>query len=242
MPARILGPNYDERIRFFLDFAMPSAPVTLKIDFVSDVSCPWCVIGLKSLQQAAERLQGQVALDLHFQPFELNAQMAPEGQDMAEHLMEKYGATPEQSQQNRDAITQRGAALGFTFNMGQRSRIYNTFDAHRLLHWAGQEGAQGQQLALKMALFSAYFTHGQGPADHAVLLRAAESAGLNVERARQVLDSDMFADEVREREAFYQQHGIHSVPAVIINDRHLIQGGQPVEVFEQALRQLAADA
>lgn len=217
---------------------MTVATTTLKIDFVSDVSCPWCVIGLKSLQQAAERLQGQVALDVHFQPFELNPKMAPEGQDIAEHLMEKYGATPEQSQQNRDAITQRGAALGFTFNMGQRGRIYNTFDAHRLLHWAGQEGAAGQQEALKMALFSAYFTEGQNPGDHAVLLHAAESAGLNVERACEVLTTDAFAEEVREREAFYQQHGIHSVPAVIINGRHLIQGGQPVEVFEQALRQL----
>lgn len=218
---------------------MTVATTTLKIDFVSDVSCPWCVIGLKSLQQAAERLQDQVALDVHFQPFELNPKMAPEGQDIAEHLMEKYGATPEQSQQNRDAITQRGAALGFTFNMGQRGRIYNTFDAHRLLHWAGQEGAAGQQEALKMALFSAYFTEGQNPGDHAVLLRAAESAGLSVARAREVLATDAFAEEVREREAFYQQHGIHSVPAVIINGRHLIQGGQPVEVFEQALRQLA---
>lgn len=218
---------------------MTVATTTLKIDFVSDVSCPWCVIGLKSLQQAAERLQGQVALDVHFQPFELNPKMAPEGQDIAEHLMEKYGATPEQSQQNRDAITQRGAALGFTFNMGQRGRIYNTFDAHRLLHWAGQEGAAGQQEALKMALFSAYFTEGQNPGDHAVLLRATESAGLEVVRAREVLTTDAFAEEVREREAFYQQHGIHSVPAVIINGRHLIQGGQPVDVFEQALRQLA---
>lgn len=218
---------------------MAVASTTLKIDFVSDVSCPWCVIGLKSLQQAAERLQGQVALDVHFQPFELNPKMAPEGQDIAEHLLEKYGATPEQSQQNRDAITQRGAALGFTFNMGQRGRIYNTFDAHRLLHWAGQEGAAGQQEALKMALFTAYFTEGQNPGDHAVLLRAAESAGLEVVRAREVLTTDAFAEEVREREAFYQQHGIHSVPAVIINGRHLIQGGQPVDVFEQALRQLA---
>lgn len=218
---------------------MTVATTTLKIDFVSDVSCPWCVIGLKSLQQAAERLQGQVALDVHFQPFELNPQMAPEGQDIAEHLLEKYGATREQSQQNRDAITQRGAALGFTFNMGQRGRIYNTFDAHRLLHWVGQEGAVGQQEALKMALFSAYFTEGQNPGDHAVLLRAAESAGLDVVRAREVLTTDAFAEEVREREDFYQQHGIHSVPAVIINGRHLIQGGQPVDVFEQALRQLA---
>ena len=216
------------------------APTSLTIDFVSDVSCPWCAIGLHALEQAAQRLRGEVALQLHFQPFELNPQMGPQGQDVAEHLMEKYGATPEQSQQTRDAITERGAALGFTFHMDRRSRIYNTFDAHRLLHWAGQEGAAGQQLALKHALFKAYFTDGDNPGNHDVLLRLAVAVGLDGERARAVLASDEFADAVREQEAFYQQHGIQSVPAVIVNGRHLIQGGQPVEVFEQALRKIAA--
>ena len=223
-----------------MNAAVAAIPTPLKIDFVSDVSCPWCIIGLQALKQAAERLNDQVALDLHFQPFELNPQMAPEGQDIAEHLMEKYGATPEQSQQNRDAITQRGAALGFTFRMDQRSRIYNTFDAHRLLHWTGEEGAPGTQAALKHALFAAYFTEGQNPGDHALLLRVAGEVGLDVQRAKDVLASQEFADAVREREAFYQQQGINSVPAIIINDRHLIQGGQPVEVFEQALRQIAS--
>lgn len=211
---------------------------TLKIDFVSDISCPWCAIGLHALEQAAERLQGEVALDLHFQPFELNPQMVPEGQDINEHLHEKYGATPEQSQGTRDAIAQRGAELGFTFNMDKRSRIYNTFDAHRLLHWAEEKGLQPQ---LKHALFKAYFTDGQSPGDHEVLLRVAGEVGLDVEEARAVLASDRYAAEVRERERFYQQHGIHSVPAIIVNDRHLIQGGQPVEVFEQALRQIATE-
>ncbi|MDP4073580.1 DsbA family oxidoreductase [Acidovorax sp. A1169] len=210
----------------------------LKIDFVSDVSCPWCIIGLRSLEQAAERLAGEVALDLHFQPFELNPQMAPEGQDIAEHLHEKYGATPEQSQKNRDAIAARGAALGFTFNMAQRSRIYNTFDAHRLLHWAEEVG--DKQPALKNALFKAYFTDGQSPGDHEVLARVAAGVGLDEAEARAILASDRFADEVREREQFYLQQGIHSVPAIIINDRHLISGGQPPEVFEQALRQIAS--
>lgn len=212
---------------------------TLKIDFVSDISCPWCAIGLHALEQAADRLKGEVALDLHFQPFELNPQMVPEGQDINEHLHEKYGATPEQSQGTRDAIAQRGAALGFTFNMDKRSRIYNTFDAHRLLHWAEEKGLQPQ---LKHALFKAYFTDGQSPGDHDVLLRVAGEVGLDVEEARAVLASDRYAAEVRERERFYQQHGIHSVPAIIVNDRHLIQGGQPVEVFEQALRQIATDS
>lgn len=212
---------------------------TLKIDFVSDVSCPWCIIGLKALEQAADRLAGEVALDLHFQPFELNPQMGPQGQDIGEHLQEKYGVTPEQSQRNRDAIAERGAALGFTFRMDRRDRIYNTFDAHRLLHWAHEQGCQ---VPLKHALFEAYFTHGHNPGDHDVLVRAAEQVGLDAQAARALLASDRYAAEVREREQFYLQHGIHSVPAVIVNDRHLIQGGQPVEVFEQALRQIAAGA
>ena len=213
------------------------APTRLKIDFVSDVSCPWCAIGLNALEQAADRLQGEVALDLHFQPFELNPQMGPGGQDIGEHLHEKYGATPEQSQKNREAIAERGAQLGFTFNLDKRSRIYNTFDAHRLLHWA--EG-QGLQRELKHALLKAYFTDGQDPSDHEVLVRVAAGVGLDAQEARTLLASDRFAAEVREREQFYLQNGIHSVPAIIINERHLIHGGQPVEVFEQALRQIAA--
>lgn len=212
-------------------------PKTLKIDFVSDISCPWCAIGLHALEQAAGRLQGDVALDLHFQPFELNPQMGPEGQDIGEHLQEKYGATPEQSQRTREAIAARGAALGFAFNMERRGRIYNTFDAHRLLHWAEEKGVQP---ALKHALFKTYFTDGQDPSSHEVLARVAGEVGLNTDEARALLASDRFAAEVREREQFYLRQGIHSVPAVIVNDRHLISGGQPAAVFEQALRQIAA--
>ena len=163
----------------------------LKIDFVSDVSCPWCVIGLKSLDQALERVAADVRAELHFQPFELNPQMAPEGQDITEHITEKYGITPAQADANREAIRLRGEQLGFVFSRADQ---------------------------------------------------AASAAGLDAARAREILDSDAYAAEVKEREQFYQQHGIHSVPAVIINDRHLISGGQPVEVFEQALRQLAAEA
>jgi predicted DsbA family dithiol-disulfide isomerase len=209
----------------------------MKIDFVSDVSCPWCVIGLKALEEALARVGPAVQAELHFQPFELNPQMSPEGQDISEHLAQKYGATPEQSAATREAIRARGEAVGFTFRMDRRGRIYNTFDAHRLLHWAGLEG---RQLALKHALFRAYFTEGENPGAHDVLLRVAGEVGLDVARARQLLASDAYANDVREREQFYQSQGIHAVPAVIINDRHLIQGGQPAEVFEQALRQIAA--
>ncbi|XAH22206.1 DsbA family oxidoreductase [Xylophilus sp. GW821-FHT01B05] len=213
---------------------------TLKIDFVSDVSCPWCAVGLGALEQALARVSGDVQAELHFQPFELNPQMAAGGQDIAEHLQEKYGSTPEQMAQNREAIRQRGAAVGFTFNMDDRRRIYNTFDAHRLLHWAEEEG--GLQPALKKALFKAYFTDGENPSDHAVLARIAGEVGLDVARAHAILASDEYAAEVRERERFFQQHGIRAVPAIIINERHLISGGQPAEVFERALREIAADA
>lgn len=212
---------------------------TLKIDFVSDISCPWCVIGLLALEQAIGRIEGLINVDLHFQPFELNPHMPPGGQDIEEHLQQKYGSTSEQAAQVRERIRAAGAELGFTFSMQKRSRIFNTFDAHRLLHWAALEG---RQLELKQALFRAYFTDGEDPSDHSVLIRLVASVGLDAIRAAQILASNEFGPAVRQAQAFYQDQGIHAVPAVIINDRHLLQGGQPVEVYEQALRQLAGVA
>jgi predicted DsbA family dithiol-disulfide isomerase len=216
-----------------------TAHATLNIDFVSDVVCPWCAVGLGSLQQALDRLEGEVDAELHFQPFELNPQMAPEGEDVVEHIARKYGSSPEQVAQNQEAIRQRGAAVGFVFDMGRRGRIYNTFDAHRLLHWAGLEGRQG---ALKRALLEAYFTRGENVSDHEVLARTAGSVGLDEAKARAVLAGGDYAEEVREQERFYREQGIGAVPSVIVNGRYLIQGGQPPEVFEQALRKIAAEA
>jgi predicted DsbA family dithiol-disulfide isomerase len=213
----------------------------LKIDFVSDVSCPWCAIGLASLEQALDKLQGDVQAELRFQPFELNPQMPAGGQDITEHLTQKYGSTPEQQAASREAIRQRGEGVGFTFRKEGRGRVYNTFNAHRLLHWAELQDP-ARQHALKKALLGAYFTEGRSPEDREVLLAAVAQAGLDVEQARAVLDSDAYAAEVREREQFYLDNGIHAVPAVIINGKHLIQGGQPAEVFEQALRRIAGTA
>jgi predicted DsbA family dithiol-disulfide isomerase len=210
--------------------------VKLKIDFVSDVSCPWCVIGLRSMESALKSLGSEVEAQLHFQPFELNPKMGPDGQDIVEHIAEKYGSGPADIERNRHAIQARGAELGFTFDMQKRGRIYNTFDAHRLLHWA--EG-EGKQKALKEALFTAYFTEGRNPSDHGVLVDIAKSVGLDPARAAQILASDEYAAEVRAREQFYAERGIRAVPSVIVNDRHLIQGGQPPEVFAQTLRKLA---
>jgi predicted DsbA family dithiol-disulfide isomerase len=209
----------------------------LKIDFVSDVACPWCAVGLASLDRALERLAGEVAVELHFQPFELNPKMGPEGEDIDEHLTRKYGGTPAQFDAARAAIRERGAAVGFAF--GQRSRIWNTFDAHRLLHWAGLEGPERQH-ALKLALLRAYHGEGRNPGDPAVLVGAAEAAGLDPARAARIVAGDEFAAEVRAEEQRWLELGIHSVPAIVIDDRHLIEGGQPPEVFERALRQLAA--
>jgi predicted DsbA family dithiol-disulfide isomerase len=213
----------------------------LHIDFVSDVACPWCAVGLASLEQALQKLDGEVAVDLHFQPFELNPQMGPEGQDLTEHIAQKYGSTPEQQAKNRENIAQRGAAVGFQFRKEGRGRVWNTFDAHRLLYWAGEQGAQ-QQRDLKMALLKAYHGAARNVADPAVLAEVAASVGLDRKGAEEVLASGRYADEVRAQEQHFQSLGIHAVPSVIINNRHLIQGGQPPEMFEQALRQLAEQA
>ena len=212
-------------------------PRELTIDFVSDVSCPWCIIGLRALEEALARTADTVAADIHFQPFELNPDMPAGGQNIVEHITQKYGSTPAQSAANREMIRARAAGLGFTMAMSDQSRIYNTFDAHRLLHWAELEG---HQLALKNALFEVYFTAGQSPADHEVLVHAAERAGLDGAAAREVLESGRYAEEVRDAEELWRSRGINAVPAVVIDGRYLISGGQPPDVFEQALRQIAA--
>ena len=215
-----------------------TSPTPLRIDFVSDVACPWCAIGLASLQQALTRLDETVKAEIHLQPFELNPQLPFEGEDANEHLMRKYGMGEEQLEANRAAIRERAAALGLAFNMHNGSRIYNTFDAHRLLHWAELEN-RDLALALKRALLRAYFSDGENVADREVLVRVARETGLNADAARRVLDSGAYADEVRTQERHFQQAGIHSVPATIVNGQYLISGGQPPEMFEQALREIA---
>jgi predicted DsbA family dithiol-disulfide isomerase len=211
---------------------------TLKIDFVSDVVCPWCVIGLGALNQALARVGDLVRADIHFQPFELNPDMPPEGQDVGEHVAEKYGATPEQSAANRQMIRARAAEVGFTMALRPKGRIYNTFDAHRLLHWAELEG---RQTALKTALFAAYFTDGETVSDRAVLVAAARTAGLDGEAAREVLETDAYAKEVREVEAYWRRNGVNAVPTLVFNDRYMITGAQPAEAFEKAIRSIAAE-
>lgn len=212
----------------------------LKIDFVSDIACPWCAVGLGALEQALGELKGEVEADIHFQPFELNPQMPEGGQDLFEHLNQKYGSSQEQQTQMYQNIKARGAEVGFSFHPTGRGRIFNTFDAHRLLHWAQVTAEAGAQHRLKKALLEAYQGRGEVIEDHDVLLNIVQSLDMDVQAARAVLASDTYAEEVRQQENFYTSAGIHSVPAVIINDRHLISGGQPAHVFAQALRDIAA--
>lgn len=212
----------------------------MRIDFISDIVCPWCAIGLYSLEAAAARIP-DLELELHFHPFELNPGMAPEGQDIEEHLAQKYGASPTALAGTRQAIRERGEALGFEFRMEARSRIYNTRDAHRLLHWADEVFGAAQQRSLKVALLKAYFTDGRNVSDPAVLLELAVAAGLPEAGAREVLQGRQYDADVQAAEAEVHAQGIHAVPAIIVNQRHLIQGGQSVEVFEKLLRQVMAE-
>ncbi len=215
------------------------SPAHLRIDFVSDVACPWCAIGLASLQQALRQLGDSVRADVHLQPFELNPSLPFEGENADEHLMRKYGIDEAQLETNRAAIRERAAALGVIINTGHGSRVWNTFDAHRLLHWAGLQDPE-RALALKRALFRAYFTDNDNVADRNVLIRAAIDAKLDAGEARRMLESDEYADEVRAQERHFQQAGIHSVPATIIENSYLVSGGQPPDAFERALRKIAA--
>jgi predicted DsbA family dithiol-disulfide isomerase len=194
---------------------------------------------LYGLTQALHILRDEVSAEIRFQPFELNPKMAPEGQNITEHITEKYGSTPEQSQKNREMIRARGADVGFAFRTDGNSRIYNTFDAHRLLHWAGLEG---RQQPLKEALFKAYFTDGGNPSDPVQLANIAESTGLDRSRAEAILGSDEFAKEVREEEQAWLSRGVSSVPTVVFNGQYAVTGGQPVETFVGAIRQIISEA
>jgi predicted DsbA family dithiol-disulfide isomerase len=216
---------------------MKPMPKPLAIDFVSDISCPWCAIGLSALQLALSRLGEAVDAQINIHPFELNPQMGPQGEAIVDYLGKKYGRTPEEIADTQALIRERGASVGFAF--GPRTRVYNTFDAHRLLHWARIEG---KQLPLKLALLRAYHGEGKDPSDYDVLLEAAQSVGLDGTKARDVLQSGAFGDEVRDEEREYQALGIHSVPAIIFDRHYLVTGGQPVESFEQVIRQTLARA
>jgi predicted DsbA family dithiol-disulfide isomerase len=209
---------------------------SVTIDFISDVVCPWCALGATALEQAIENLADEVSVELTYKPFELNPDMPAVGENAVKHLMRKYGRSAEEVAAGKAMQIARGEAIGFKFDLEKRSHFYNTFDAHRLLFWALQEG---RQIELKKVLLRAYFTDGQNPSDRETLVRLAAEAGLDSARAREVLASGEFAKEVRELEVFYREHGINSVPAMILNGRQLVSGSQSIEYYEQMLRQMA---
>jgi predicted DsbA family dithiol-disulfide isomerase len=210
----------------------------LKIDFVSDIACPWCAVGLGGLEAALGSLKDEVTADITFHPFELNPAMPTGGENGMEHIAGKYGMVPPQIREGREAIRERAAAVGFAMNTSDDSRIYNTFDAHRLLAWAKEEN---RQIELKRRLLELNFTDQVDPGDHEALVAAAEEAGLDGATAREALRSGGYADQVRAEEALWQGRGINSVPAVIVNDRYLISGGLPPEEYERQLRGIAAE-
>lgn len=208
----------------------------MKIEIVSDVMCPWCVIGFQNLQQALTQLSDRIDADLEWHAFELNPNMPKQGQNLSEHLMEKYGITPEQSRQNRDRIMSMGEQAGFSFNFAEDAIMINSFDCHRLLYWAKSEG---KQTDLQMAMFRAHFTENKRLNDNDVVLALVAEAGLNVDRARDILNSDEYSADVRAEQAKMHQYGINSVPTFIINGQYAINGGQPADVFAQALTQIS---
>jgi predicted DsbA family dithiol-disulfide isomerase len=215
--------------------------MVIKIDYVSDIACPWCAVGLGGLEQAIKKIGGAFEVDVHFQPFELNPDMPPGGQDVFEHLTQKYGKTVEQVRATQNEIKARAAAVGYPFHPEGRKHVYNTFNAHRLLHWAGLEcGAQAQH-RLKRELLVTYFQLAVDLDEAQNLLDAVNRAGLDSKRAADILATDEFAADVRAQQMKYTSMGIHSVPSIIINDKYLLQGAQPAEAFEEALRQVAAE-
>ena len=209
----------------------------LGITIVSDVACPWCAVGLASIDRALERMGGEVDADIRVEPFELNPDMGPEGEEIVAYIARKYGRTAEQIAETQARIRQAGANAGFAF--GRRHHVWNTFDAHRMLHWASLEGRGAQ---LKRALLRAYHGEGRNPAAKDVLVEAAAAAGLDRARAEAVANSDEFANEVRERERHWLRQGVSGVPFVVINNKYAIEGAQPPEAFEQAFRQIAGES
>jgi predicted DsbA family dithiol-disulfide isomerase len=214
-------------------------PIPLRIDLVSDVVCPWCIIGYLQFDKALQERRDKFELDLHWRPFELNPQMPPEGQDMGEHLQQKYGATAEQSKGTRQRMAEAGQALGFEFGQREGMRMVNTFRAHQLLHWAHelrkQSGEQGQQTALKLALFHAYFTDGKDVSDIEVLVDVAAGLGLPADEARAVLTQNTYGKAVREDQRQWLNEGIQAVPCFIINRQFMVQGAQEVTAFGRML-------
>lgn len=208
----------------------------MRIDIVSDIVCPWCIVGYRQLQQALEATGTEA--EIHWHPFELNPDMPPEGEQLRDHIIRKYGSSVEESESNRRRLVEIGAELGIVFNFDDSSHIRNTFDAHQLMHWAETQGLKNE---LKQALFQAYFTEQLDVSDRQVLIEKAVSIGLDLEEATAVLEDQRYAETVRDNEQLWVSRGIQGVPAVILAEKYLLSGAQGVENFSAAIRQVQAE-
>lgn len=210
----------------------------VRIDIVSDVVCPWCIIGYKRLEKALSELKAdQIEAEIHWHPFELNPAMKAEGQNLREHVNEKYGSSEQASRSARETLTELGQQVGFDFQFNDEMRIYNTRKAHQLLMWAQQENRQFQ---LEMALFKAYFSDNKDVSDEAILLEIAQSVGIDSDTAKRVLEDESWAETVASTEQQWLEAGINAVPALIFNKKHLVSGAQQTHHLVQALREVAA--
>lgn len=217
---------------------MKDVTPTIKIDFVSDIACPWCAVGLGNLRKAMSAIEGRAQFEIHFRAFELNPHMPKGGQEVIEHLTEKYGISAAEVKENQRRIREKAIEAGFAFHPEGRKWVYNTFDAHRLLFWVAREVGLDKQLLLKTELLKTYFCLAVNLDDPQNLLDAVSRAGLDTTRAKQVLEGQAFAQEVRDEAYRYQSMGIHSVPSMIVNDQYLVQGAQPPEAFIRAFEPL----
>jgi len=215
----------------------PERPFEFQVDIVSDVVCPWCIIGYLQLCRALERLDGELLPRISWHPFELNPQMPQEGQDLREHIVQKYGSNDAQSTAVRDRLTALGADLGFTFDYFEGMRMVNTFRAHQLLHWAG---VAGKQTELQMALFEAFFSHARDVNDTAVLAAVAAGVGLPAEEARDVIASARYASAVREEQRYWLNRDVHAVPTFFFQGQYMVPGAQAEETFVRVLRKVRA--
>lgn len=211
----------------------------LRIDLVSDVACPWCAIGYRRLEQALDALDGEVEVELVWQPFELNPDMPPEGEPILEHLCRKYGLDAASVDRTQGEMMALAEQLGLNFSGARERRAHNTFDAHRVLAWAAE---QGRETALQLALFDAYFGEARPPSDPAVLREKAELVGLDGEAAEAVARSDRYADVVRSAERRFREAGVSAVPGFVLDGRYLISGAQPPDTLAEAIRRVAGEA
>lgn len=208
---------------------------TLRIDIVSDVVCPWCIVGYKRLQAALEQLQDEVEADIHWHPFELNPNMAAGGENLREHIAAKYGSTKEDSERARDNLTRIGDQIGFSFDYFDEMRMYNTFNAHQLLHYAREKN---KEMALKLRLFSAFFSERKVIENQEVLIAEAQAVGLDADESRQVLQQQRYASAVREEQQLWMSRGVQAVPTFVFNNERGVSGAHEPETVVKFMREM----